>query len=1325
MAAMAPALTEAAAQAHIKLPPLSPPASTDLLRDKALGLKAELTGSIGSKVSPDKGLTKSTALPDLPHLEVANGEPGKPSIPSLNLKLVRSLAPTATGPYGSHKLAFPKDRALGSLLEKARLMNRPSLLSPPSLRGHFSTEQSTGKKDPNTPRRPYLNNKLQSNTGRSVGGELMKPSLPVVNNMSSAAFDKICNDGGIASEPGRSVESGLDLHAAQQQVMKFQCFLGKKVNTIMKRLRRIQGKQLEQHIRRQLAGFVSKQHKNLQTMAKSIKSPNSGGSIPGLQTDLLQSEDVRHLSTAALVNLVRKLQSPQPISIGQRLVPNSSKVDLSNSILKLDKETSVESERMACQLNTVLRHMESALDSDATESSSGGESCDEDEQVPTIEEPDASEKEKKSQQMAIHRRAEWKWASDRSAIAFRWTWLQAQVSDLEYRIRQQSEIHKQIRSNKGAVNFDSLTESERLARLCKSRTGKSTEGENKNDVSNINNSFLQTSKSTSPLTNVTPPALEASASLDKSSGETASTKSLNGLIDTHSGNISDSSMNAMSTNLKKNDSEQVLQNSERSSSPAAPVDITCQAARCRPVKSYRKRKILRTTGLHLLSQKSTRLSTVKCHCYAPVVPCAMCGGRYNNTQPLDPDVMPLHERVSLLDPAFHPVLSFSQEIPLPIHFEALLKSGEWQSKPPPKPAKTTANDRRRQKILQQNEARRTSKKLKNAAAVLLSSAKFRSRYDKKPVEKSRPSTSAAINPMSLVAPSASSSLPTTPQNKVTDKRLCRTEIKKRRAAQLAIALKKFPSRSISLGGSRLSGKRRFRSSDQAFFRDGSINFPSATFKEMKEATLRKRRGESAFDINNIVIPYSMAASTRVEKLQYKEIVTPKWRKIVPESPVSEDQAEVESLASSTNSSLLSIKKPPTSNQTNGIIPACQKEGEEEEEAAAAAVVKEEEVNNKEEEIAGDDEEESEIEDLSDELYIQRHAKCETQEKKRFVSFFQHGRRGHRSVRSDDTEPVSPESMGALDNSSMIGSPIHPTPSSSLRHGSCAADTSQSPSPLPALLPLHDRSSSSLHHSSPNNKLHSELTESQSLLMLDETDKMRHGRGLSYHHRAIDLEESDGPFATTSFKQQELASCLRSDGIEEGVSSSHLPSHLGHRSQSPLLSKISQNAAALSTSPSLIQSCSPRPSPIDSSFQPRPLTPTTFHPTTHLQRFCDEQLGRRRCSSLSKHERSFYDDDGDLFDMVEHSAVEPWIPRTFPLTEVEYETMRIEHCNETKKNIETISEALPLELRTPGSSHPCSPLPSSSSASNADEDPNDPEWKVIGSKSGIVLRLAKR
>ena len=34
---------------------------------------------------------------------------------------------------------------------------------------------------------------------------------------------------------------------------------------------------------------------------------------------------------------------------------------------------------------------------------------------------------------------------------------------------------------------------------------------------------------------------------------------------------------------------------------------------------------------------------------------------------------------------------------------------------------------------------------------------------------------------------------------------------------------------------------------------------------------------NSYDIDNIVIPHSMAASTCVEKLEYKEIPTPKWR----------------------------------------------------------------------------------------------------------------------------------------------------------------------------------------------------------------------------------------------------------------------------------------------------------------------------------------------------------------------------------------------------------------------------------------------------------------
>uniref|UniRef100_A0A673MCW8 KAT8 regulatory NSL complex subunit 1-like n=1 Tax=Sinocyclocheilus rhinocerous TaxID=307959 RepID=A0A673MCW8_9TELE len=65
-----------------------------------------------------------------------------------------------------------------------------------------------------------------------------------------------------------------------------------------------------------------------------------------------------------------------------------------------------------------------------------------------------------------------------------------------------------------------------------------------------------------------------------------------------------------------------------------------------------------------------------------------------------------------------------------------------------------------------------------------------------------------------------------------------------------------------------------------------------TFHSCFKQPVRRRRGESPFDINNIVIPMSVAATTRVEKLQYKEILTPRWREVdILAKPLVEDLSE--------------------------------------------------------------------------------------------------------------------------------------------------------------------------------------------------------------------------------------------------------------------------------------------------------------------------------------------------------------------------------------------------------------------------------------------------
>ncbi|GCC33377.1 hypothetical protein chiPu_0011846 [Chiloscyllium punctatum] len=49
---------------------------------------------------------------------------------------------------------------------------------------------------------------------------------------------------------------------------------------------------------------------------------------------------------------------------------------------------------------------------------------------------------------------------------------------------------------------------------------------------------------------------------------------------------------------------------------------------------------------------------------------------------------------------------------------------------------------------------------------------------------------------------------------------------------------------------------------------------------------QKQQSECCYDIDNIVIPMSLVASSKIEKLQYNEIITPSWR-IVPIKPSKE------------------------------------------------------------------------------------------------------------------------------------------------------------------------------------------------------------------------------------------------------------------------------------------------------------------------------------------------------------------------------------------------------------------------------------------------------
>jgi len=93
------------------------------------------------------------------------------------------------------------------------------------------------------------------------------------------------------------------------------------------------------------------------------------------------------------------------------------------------------------QLQASLRQIQTFIDPEATESSSGGESCDEQERFPagaTLYAP-------------IQERAKYRWQKKRSEHAAQWGWLQCQISDIEFRIRQNTELYRVYREAKGGV----------------------------------------------------------------------------------------------------------------------------------------------------------------------------------------------------------------------------------------------------------------------------------------------------------------------------------------------------------------------------------------------------------------------------------------------------------------------------------------------------------------------------------------------------------------------------------------------------------------------------------------------------------------------------------------------------------------------------------------------------------------------------------------------------------------------------------------------------------------------------------------------------------
>ncbi|XP_031456767.1 KAT8 regulatory NSL complex subunit 1 isoform X2 [Phasianus colchicus] len=639
----------------------------------------------------------------------------------------------------------------------------------------LDAERTTPFSNNSTANKSSLNSTEQQQVLEGGSGETRLPGVGGHSEFGSGKLEE--------QKPSLSAghHSALDSEMRTRALLRRQADIENRARRLQKRLQVVQAKQVERHIQQQLGGFLEK------TLSK----------LPTL-------DPVRHRSQ---LMLTRKAEAALRKAASETVTSEGL-----SSFLKSDS-ISEELERFTASGMANLRSSEQAFDSDVTDSSSGGES--------DVEEEELTKADPEQPHVPLRRRAEWRWAADRAAIVSRWNWLQAHVSDLEYRIRQQTDIYKQIRANKGLIVLGEASPPDPAV----------------DDASRPISADVKLEPGAERLSVSGSQPLDSLGLSAASTPESHPTKlcgaprPVNGVINTLQPGLAEHAQG------DGQEAEELLHKKQRMNVVSSASDGTCVAARTRPVLSCKKRRLVRPSSIMPLSKKVHRNSLARCSC--DVSPsCALCGAR--SSAPLDMQYdAPLLERLSQLDSCIHPVLSFPDDVPTSLHFQSMLKS-QWQNKP--------------------YEKMKAPKKLslKHRASMPTSSLTDPARKDRHKLVNSFFTAAMLKHHADVGGPS-----------------------------YLAAAATHAPHSPIA---------RQLSASSE-----GSAPTSTSSQGASSTAQPRRRRGESSFDINNIVIPMSVAATTRVEKLQYKEILTPSWREVdigAPKVSPDEDNEEIEDLSDS-------------------------------------------------------------------------------------------------------------------------------------------------------------------------------------------------------------------------------------------------------------------------------------------------------------------------------------------------------------------------------------------------------------------------------------------
>ncbi|TMS22417.1 KAT8 regulatory NSL complex subunit 1 [Larimichthys crocea] len=623
-------------------------------------------------------------------------------------------------------------------------------------------------------------------TSQSQGSDRERPG-------SSQQGSPSCTPAPQTPLPCSSSSDSLDAHVRERTLLNSsrQAEIESRLRRLRKRLQVVQAKQVERHIHQQLGGFLDTALNRL--LVGNRKSEAA--------TPTATWRTGRHSSSNNRDGLSRFLKSGA--------IP-------------------LELERLYLSGSANLHSAESAFDSDVTESSSGGDS--------DLEEEELARVDIEQRHVKIWKRAESRYTVERAAIISHWNWLQAHISDLEYRIRQQTDIYRQIRASKGSVELGGVAPSAVSA----GGTEVKTEPVNTQDGG-------------SERLEHTGPAHVTNAEAGPWKGPNA--QPVNDVLSS-----------------------------------------TCVAARTRPLVSCRRRRLIQPNAVPNLNGKAQRSSCIQCNCRINPS-CVMCGGWPTPRE--DPQYeLPTLERLSRLDLGVHPILSFPDDVCIGLRLQQVMKS-QWQSK-------SLERSKPLKKLSLKHKLSSSKEKHKFTNSLMA----VRLGHYKNRAEKPRTADSS-------VGGSSSSAVLNTPR--LEGQAVCKTERLQAISTPLGPFDKNYSRKRLrehSLDRADTSPKLFLDSSspcptlanmhsslhspltrqlstsseNSTPLGPGSQSIPSTS----QQQPIKRRRGESSFDINNIVIPMSVAATTRVEKLQYKEILTPSWRSVdIFSQPITEEENERE------------------------------------------------------------------------------------------------------------------------------------------------------------------------------------------------------------------------------------------------------------------------------------------------------------------------------------------------------------------------------------------------------------------------------------------------